>query len=208
MTTPDAIDGAAHEMLSQELNVEAVQVYGLKESSRFVEYRLKPNFRELGRRNLGKEAQELKKYMANMSSEDAAKLVSALPQNFQGLDLLPADVEIEFVARPGFAAAGYRGIVVVLETTIDDRLRDLGLLRELVNRVQGIRKEMALEYTDRIRLWIAGGDAVKRVVANHRDALGAEVLAVEVTAGATPAHVEPREVDLEGDLVRIGVARV
>jgi isoleucyl-tRNA synthetase len=67
---------------------------------------------------------------------------------------------------------------------------------------------MALEYTDRIRLWIAGSDAVLRVVATHREALAAEVLAVEVATGEAPAGAFVREVDVEGETVRIGVTRV
>jgi isoleucyl-tRNA synthetase len=208
LANPERLDGPAREMLSQELNVESVQVYGLNDSARFVEYRIKPNFRELGRRDLGKQAQELKKHMASMSSEDAASLVNALPQKFRGVDLYQADVDIEFVARAGFAAAGHRGVVVVLETTIDDRLRELGVLRELQNRVQGIRKDMALEYTDRIRLSIAGGQTLPRVVAAHKDALAAEVLAIEVTTGDPAADALVREVDVEGETVRIGVTRV
>jgi isoleucyl-tRNA synthetase len=208
LSNPDALDGAAHEMLTQELNVEAVQAYGLKDSSRFVEYRIKPNFRTLGQQGKGKQAQELKKQMAAMSSEEAAAVVNALPTKVHGVDLSANDVEIEFVAKPGFAAAGDRGIVVVLETTIDERLRDLGLLRELQNRVQGIRKEMALEYTDRIRLWISGGERLQTVVARYKDDLAAEVLAAEVTIGEAQAGVPPREAEVEGEALRIGVERV
>jgi isoleucyl-tRNA synthetase len=189
LSTPEVLDDSALEMLSQELNVESVKAYGRKEAARFVEYRIKPNFRSLGQKGLGKQAQELKKRMAAMSSEEAAALVDRLPAEVGGVALEPGDVEVDFAAREGFAAAGHRGVVTILETTIDDRLRDLGLLRELQSRVQAMRKEMSLEYTDRIRLWVSGSERVRRVVERYKGGLAAEVLASEVTIDTVAAPV-------------------
>jgi isoleucyl-tRNA synthetase len=130
---PALLDDSAREMLADELNVLSTHVYGPKESGRFVEYKLKPNFRSLGQKNLGKEAQELKKAMGALSSADAgvfaAKLMESGKETFGGIELERADVEIEFVSKDGFAAAGDRGGVVVLETTLDDELREKGLVR-------------------------------------------------------------------------------
>ncbi len=208
LSTPEVLEGAARAMLCEELNVESVRTYGPKDAARFVTQRIKPDFRKLGERNLGKEAQELKKKMAAMSpAEVEAFLDGAWPRKYGGGELHKDDVLIEFDAREGFRAAGNRGIVVVLETTLDDRLRDLGLVRELQNRVQGIRKDMALEYTDRVRVWIAAGERVQRVVAQYRDALAAEVLAVEVTVSEPPQGSAVREVDVDGEVLRIGIAR-
>ena len=203
---------SARAQLAEELNVEGdIETFGVENADRYVEFRLKPNFRSLGQRGLGKEAQLLKKAMGALSSADAGALASKLMNGeavrAEGVDLRREDVEIEFVAKEGFAAAGDRVGVVVLDTRITDKLRELGILRELQNRVQGIRKDMALEYTDRIRLSIAGGETLPRVVAQYRDALAAEVLAVEVTAGAPPEGALVREVDVEGEAIRIGVIR-
>jgi isoleucyl-tRNA synthetase len=117
------------------------------------------------------------------------------------------DVEMSFEPAPGVAAAADRVGSVFLDTQLDDELRDLGLLRELQNRIQTIRKEMDLEFTDRIRVWVAGSDRVRAIVEAYRETLAPEVLAVEVLTTKPDAGVETREADVEGEAVGIGVAR-
>jgi isoleucyl-tRNA synthetase len=207
---PRALDAAASAMLAEELNVQRLEQLGPKEAARFVDYRIKPSFRSLGQRGLGREAQALKKKMSAMSSEEAATFAISLtesgPRTFDGVDLYPADVEIEYLARDGFAAAGHRGLLVVLDTDLDDELRELGFVRELISRLQAIRKEMGLEYVDRVRVRIEASDRVRRIVGSHRDAISSEVLAVDI-AFAQGAG-EARQVDVEGEKADLWVDRV
>jgi isoleucyl-tRNA synthetase len=210
---PELIDQSAVVQLMEELNVvKGVETYGVENADRYVEFRVKPNFRSLGQRGLGKEAQMLKTAMAALSSAAAGSLAARLlaggPVTLGGVELGRDDVEVEFLAREGFAAAGDRVGVVLLDTQIDDELRDLGLVRELQNRIQTIRKEMGLEYTDRVRLVILGSDRLRAVVELHKDALAREVLAIEVSTVDVPRDLEWRTVDLEGEAVQIAIARV
>jgi isoleucyl-tRNA synthetase len=114
---------------------------------------------------------------------------------------------MSFEPAPGVAAAADRVGSVFLDTQLDDELRDLGFVRELQNRIQTIRKEMALEFTDRIRVWVEGSDRVRAIVDGYRETLAPEVLAVEVLTTKPDAGAEVREADVEGQAVRIGVAR-
>ena len=98
-----------------------------------------------------------------------------------GSTLKREDVEIEFAAKEGFAAAGDRVGVVVLDTRIDAELLDRGLVNELVNRVQAARKELGLEYADRILVSIIGAERVKAVVTAFSESIAAEVLANDVS---------------------------
>ena len=211
VSDPSMLDDAACELLKDELNVLEREIVLPKEAARFVEYRLKPNFRTLGQRGLGKQAQDLKKQMAAMSSADAATFAAALMEagkaSLGGIDLERADVEVEFVSKEGFAAAGDRAGVVVLETTLDDELRDLGFARELQNRVQTMRKEIGLEYTDRIALGVMGDDYVRSIVARDKGRLEAEVLATSVLVGAMPSDALTRDVDVDGHAVTLGMIR-
>jgi isoleucyl-tRNA synthetase len=216
---PDVIDGSASRMLVEELNVaEDVRVHGVESADAYVEFRLKPSFRSLGQRGLGKEAQALKKTMAKLPSAEAGAIASRLMAGeavtLEGVELRRDDVEVEFVAKEGFAAAGDRTGVVVLDTRIDDELRELGFMRELQNRVQTLRKEMGLEYTDRIALGIAGSERVGRIVERYKGELGSEVLAtgvsVEVGEGRDPSGGPWERVvdsDVEGEAVRIAARR-
>ncbi len=108
------------------------------------------------------------------------------------------------VAKEGFAAAGDRVGVVALETALDDHLRELGFLRELQSRVQAMRKDMGLEFTDRIVLGLSGGPRLSGVLAKYRDDLAREVLATAIE----PSHSgDEREVDVEGESVRLSMMR-
>jgi isoleucyl-tRNA synthetase len=148
--------------------------------------------------------------MAAMHSSEAADVASSLMTGetvaLDGVDLRRNDVEIEFVAKDGFAAAGERVGVVVLDTRIDERLREQGLLHELINRIQTMRKEMGLEYTDRIRVSVLGSGQVPRVARQFGDLLAEEVLAVHLSTTEPVSGGEVREVDVEGETVSLGVA--
>src|SRR5262249_19734818 len=155
------LDASASDQRREELNAEEIRFVPMDGADQYVEFRLKPNFRSLGQRGLGKEAQALKKTMGALTSAHAGSLAGSLVGGqgvvFEGVALRREDVEIEFVAKEGFAAAGDRAGVVVLDTRLDADLLDKGLRNELVNRVQMARKELGLDFTDRVRLHLVGG---------------------------------------------------
>jgi isoleucyl-tRNA synthetase len=197
-------------MIREELNVLGIEFVQGSKVRDFVEYRLKPNFRTLGQRGLGKEAQALKKTLAELTPEAAAKIQADLTNTgtaeVTGVTLNREDVEVTFTTKEGFVAAGDRVGVVVLETAMDDELLQLGFLRELQSRVQTVRKERGLEYTDRIRLTCSGGARTKDVIARYGSELAEEVLATSVAfADAPPQGANAVEVEVEGETVHLVV---
>lgn len=204
--------GAYLDMVKDELNVLAVEIVSSKDggAEAYVTTRVKPNFRTLGQKGMGKQAQDLKKGMAAMSPEDAQKLVAELLDEGKattlGIEVERDDVEVAFEAKEGYAAAGDRVGVVVLDTRLTDELRELGFVRELLNKIQTARKEMALEFTDRIALSVSGDERTARIVKAHASTIMSECLAVtvDVAAGDTGGS---REVEVEGEKVRLGIAK-
>jgi isoleucyl-tRNA synthetase len=194
------LEGAAIDHLKQELNVLSFHPVGLAAADRFVEFRIKPNFRALGQRGLGREAQKLKGLMAEMPSvaaaDVAAKLLADAEVSVDGIALTRADVDIELVAKEGFAAAGAKVGVVVLDTKLDDELLELGLVRELLSRIQTVRKELGLEYTDRVHLFLQVPEALREVVEKHREEIQVEVLAEQISFGPSTSE-DALEVPLE-----------
>jgi len=158
------------DMMKDELNVLAVEIV-TKGADEYVTYRVKPNFRTLGQKGMGAQAQQLKKFMAGMSAVDAQQLVADVLANGKAtvdlIEIEQADLEVAFDAKEGYAAAGERIGVVVLDTRLNDELRDLGYLRELLNRVQTARKEMGLDFVDRIHVRVAGSDRAMRIATAH-----------------------------------------
>ncbi|WP_394820905.1 isoleucine--tRNA ligase [Pendulispora albinea] len=208
-------------MIREELNVLEVEFVEDAQVRQYVTYKLKPNFRTLGQRGLGKEAQSLKKVLAEISAEEAARIHGELAANgtvvVAGVSLLPDDLEVAFTTHEGFSAAGDRVGVVVLETTLDDELRDLGFLREVQSRVQAARKDQGLEYTDRIKLWLSGGERLERIASHYGASLAKEVLATEIVvdkggaAGTRRSDGTGRkedEVDIDGETVGIAIEKI
>jgi isoleucyl-tRNA synthetase len=199
---------SAVDAVREELNVLEVRFGTDQDRRAFGKTTYKPNFRTLGQRGLGKLAQELKKAWASPSAEEAAVIAAAMKQGKAtrgDVEILRDDVEMTFEPAAGVAAAADRVGSVFLDTKLDDVLRELGFVRELLNRLQTIRKEMGLEFTDRIRVWVQCSDRARTIVEKHRDALAAEVLAVAIELGAPAAGVAPQVVDVEGEAVTLFV---
>jgi isoleucyl-tRNA synthetase len=210
--------GSAVDAIREELNVLEVKVGTDEDRRRFGTTSFKPNFRTLGQRGLGKLAQELKKAWVSPDPTELDVVRRAMKEGRamrRDVELLRDDIEMSFQPAPGVAAAADRVGSVFLDIQLDDELRDLGFVRELQNRVQTLRREMGLEYTDRIRVRIDGSARVRRIVESHRDDLASEVLASEMSVGPTAgdssaarwAPGEVRSVDVEGEKVALEVAR-
>lgn len=198
-------------LIAEELNVHEVRYLRPGEEGQAVRYALKPNFRALGPK-LGKKVQIAKQVLAK---SDAAALRAALATegkvvidiDGESVELGPAEIEVAVEASEGFAAAGGRAGVVVLHTALTDALRDEGLAREILSRVQGVRKELDLGFTERIALAVDGSERVRRVAAEAREILESEALAATVTIGAASFEGERREVTVDGEALIIVVAR-
>jgi isoleucyl-tRNA synthetase len=199
-------------LIREELNVHEVRWLRPGEEQGEVRYVLKPNFRALGPK-LGKKVQIAKQVLARA---DAAALRAALATDgkvtvdLEGepVELGPEEIEVVVEAAEGFAAAGGRAGVVVLHTALTDALRDEGLGREILSRVQGMRKELNLGFTERVRLAVDGSERVRRVAAGMHAEIAAEALAVEVAIGEAPFAGEQREAAVDGEAVAITLARV
>jgi isoleucyl-tRNA synthetase len=199
------------DMMKDELNVLAVEIV-TKGADEYVTYRVKPNFRTLGQKGMGAQAQQLKKHMTSMSATDAQALVASVLANgkatVDGIEIEQADLEVAFDAKEGYAAAGDRNGVVVLDTRLDDALRDLGYLRELLNRVQTARKELSLDFVDRIHVRLAGSDRATRIAKTHEATIRSECLAVALDVEApSDGSVPAREIDVEGDKVQLWITK-
>jgi isoleucyl-tRNA synthetase len=112
-------------------------------------------------------------------------------------------------AREGLVVQSEGGIMLGLDTALDDALRAEGTARELVNRIQRLRRDAGLELDDRIRLGIFGAPEVASAVEAHRDYIASEVLAVEVEVGSRlpqgHGYEHTREIRLDGREVTVAV---
>ena len=167
-------------LLREELNVRAVRFSA--EADRLVDFQVKPNYKALGRR-LGKDMKACAAALAAMPGAEARRAVLSgglsisLPSG--EVRLGEGDVTVAVRPREGFEAAGSASAVVALSGELDEDLRQEGLMREVLSRVQTLRKRLDLDYVERIRLGVGGDGAVLAAVQRFRETLAREALVAE-----------------------------
>ena len=197
---------AHQDQVLEELNVKAVEF--IARDAGLVSYTIKPNLPRLGKR-YGRKIPQLRAWLANEADGEAIARAAARGERYTTpvIDepLEPEDFVIETHSAKGFACEGDVGYLVALDTTLDDALLDEGLAREVVRSVQDARKQAGLEVSDRIRLGITGSAGIERALANHRDYVMAETLAIQWSVGqAGPLFVTERELADESWRIEIG----
>jgi isoleucyl-tRNA synthetase len=195
-TTLEAV--AAHaDLISEELNVKEVTTSD--DESALAHLSVKPNFRTLGPR-FGARMKEAAAAIAAIGAEDVEAIIAGGTIEVLGTALGLDDVVIERTARAGIAVATGEMLSVALDTEIDDDLRVEGVAREIVKAVQGLRRELGLDVSDRISLaWASDSSDVAAAFSAHQPWIASEVLASEVHRGGGDASF-----DL-GEGVRIGL---
>ena len=206
----DRLSAYVH-LIEEELNVK--ELHFIADASGRVVFEIKPNYRQLGPR-FGKRMPMVRKALDG-ADPDAVRSALASGEEFQ-LELPDGDmvalsselVEVSVKAESGFAASGGSVGTVILDTRLTDALVSEGIARELVSRIQTMRKEQQLDFTARIELQIAGDPALLAAGEAHADTIGAETLASSVTIGGAPlenAIVYEGAVDKRSVVLRIRV---
>jgi isoleucyl-tRNA synthetase len=196
------------ELVLSEINVKDIEY--ITDTSGVLKKKVKPNFKTLGRR-LGK---DMKAAVQAINGMDQATIAKVEKENYYQLvvgdntyDLTLEDFEIVAEDIPGWQVASDNDITVALDITLDEVLEAEGMARDIVNRIQNIRKDSDFEVTDRIAVALQHDDAVVAAVERFGDYIKSETLAdaLELKAGLT----EGVEIELPGEVkVLISVERV
>jgi isoleucyl-tRNA synthetase len=200
------------DVLRDELNVKRVQF--LQGAGDLVTLRAQPNFRQLGRR-FGSQTQQAAQAVKALDQAALAAYARGGIANIvvggETFQLEPGDVDVAEDAAGDLAVETDESCTIALDPTIDEALRLEGFARELVNRIQRIRKDSGLAVSDRIRLGVYGAGDVLRAADEHAAYITAETLAVSLATGAAPdgenGDGAVQTLDLDGAIVGISVAR-
>jgi isoleucyl-tRNA synthetase len=168
-------------LLLSELNIKEIEY--VSDASGIVKKGIKPNFKVLGKR-LGKNMKAGKAAIEAFTQEDIAQLERAGKYNLdldgEAFELGLSDVTITSEDIEGWLVASDAEITVALDATITPALEAEGMARELVNRIQNLRKDQDLDVTDRIRLKIQQHQAINQAVLQFEDYISQEVLATQL----------------------------
>jgi isoleucyl-tRNA synthetase len=203
------------DIVREELNVRDV-VFPADDAD-IVRLSAKPDFGRLGPR-FGRRTPEVARAIGQLDAASLAALRDGnevhLGLDGESLEVRPEEVRILEEAKGDLTVKADAGYVVGLDTTLTAELLEEGLAREIVSRVQRLRRESGLAVEDRIRLRIGGSDRVRKVVESYGDGIGRETLAVAVSAGHDSGgedpdegvHVGRFEIDGESVTIALGVA--
>jgi isoleucyl-tRNA synthetase len=197
------------ELLRAEVNVKAIEVVG--SDAELVRLRPRPNFRSLGKR-YGKRTPVVAAAAAGLGADQLRGLeegISAtLEVDGEPATFHPEDVVVEREVASDWLVSSDGPFVVALDPHLTPELRQEGMAREVVNRVQRIRKEAGYVYTDRIALSIDGDPLVLDAVRAHTEFIRGETLARSLAVGnRAPGSDLEQEVDIDGHGVVVGVQR-
>jgi isoleucyl-tRNA synthetase len=206
VSTNEAIRKAlvAHaELLEDELNVK--QVVALADDAALATLTFKPNLKTLGKK-LGKKLKDATAEIAAFTREQWGVLDGGGTVTVQGEAITKDDVLVARTAKGEVVVESSGDLTVALDTHVTDGLRREGLMRELVSRVQKLRKDQGLEVADRISLTLATQDAdLKACFTEHEARIKDEVLATSLVVSASG---EGDAMDLDGHVVTVRVVKV
>ncbi|MFN7965489.1 MAG: class I tRNA ligase family protein [Acidobacteriota bacterium] len=200
-------------IVAEELNVKQVAFGG--DADTYVHWKMQPNFRAIGPK-YGTLVPQIKQVLATVDAATLRRQLDAegaiqIVVEGQTVRLGPEEIAISLSARDHYAAASSPRVVVVLETDLSPELIEEGLARELINRIQSLRKELDLDYTDRIAVACEAAPehaaTLAALIARHGDLIAGETLAVELASARASEHQTVRHDELEGIAVTLGVSR-
>jgi isoleucyl-tRNA synthetase len=191
------------EQIAEELNVKSLGY--LSDEGGVAQYTLKPNLPVLGPRLGG----AMPKAIAALKALDAGAVVAALRRgepvevtvDGRVVALSAEDVLVQVAAMPGYAVAEEHGHLVALVTTLDERLVEEGIARELVHRLQTMRKSAGFEVSDRIYIAYEAGPTLARVLERWSDYVKAETLALTLRSTLDGADGYRESAEVEGEQV-------
>ena len=172
---------AVENLIKSEVNVKEIEL--IDDASGILVKTIKPNFKVLGPK-FGKDMRFVAQAIQNLNQEDIAIVEKegqiSLEINGKVVDLTQAEVEITSQDIEGWLVANQGGLTVALDVTITEDLRNEGNARELINRVQNLRKESGLEVNDRIKLIIQKNDILERSIKANEGYIKSETLTSEL----------------------------
>ena len=188
------------DLILSEVNVKELEL--LEEGNGMLVKSIKPNFKTIGPK-YGKQMKSIAAMVAQLSNDDIASIEAS--NGWSGMidgekiQLDMADFEIAAQDIPGWLVATEGGLTVALDITISEELKAEGIARELINRVQNLRKDSGLEVTDRILLKVETNEAIREAIRANMEYVCNEVLANDISFETVSMSALVTDLELDGD---------
>ncbi|MGM9818218.1 MAG: isoleucine--tRNA ligase [Paludibacteraceae bacterium] len=196
------------DLVKTEVNIKELLIVTNENSTIKLVKRIKPNFKTLGKQ-YGKQMKEIAAAIATLTQEQIGnietrgQIVLPLPSGDVAVEL--ADVEIATEDMPGWLVANEGNLTVALDIEVSDELRQEGIARELVNRIQNLRKSNGYEITDKIAVCIERSGNIDDAVCRFKDYIASQVLASSLIVADKVEN--PIALDFEDFIVNISIEK-
>ena len=193
-------------IIKEELNIK--EIHFVEDTSQFTSYTFKPQLKTLGQR-YGKKVNEIRTLLAEIDGSKAKKqldetgVLSLTLSDGEVANLAVEDLLIESGQTEGYMPLEDRGIVVVLDTKLTPELVEEGFVREIISKIQSMRKEADFNVTDHIVLYEEGNDKLKEIIERNAAVIKNDTLTDEFVFGTTEGFAQ--EFNVNGEKVKLGV---
>ena len=205
---PFRLDKFFSDIITDELNVKEIEY--TDDVSSFTTYSFKPQLRTVGPK-YGKRLNGIRAYLSSVDGTKAMAAIrseGALKFDVEGdeIVLTEDDLLIDTAQMPGYVSDTEYDVTVVLDTNLSPELIEEGFVREIISKVQTMRKEAGFEVMDHIRVYVSGNDKIGDAVKRNADEIRTEVLANDIAFGSTGGYV--KDWNINGESVSMGVERL
>ncbi len=207
VTAPRELGREFCEIIEDELNVKALEF--VNNSASYVSYNFKPQLKTLGPK-YGKMLGGIRNYLQSIDGSVAKKELDekgALSFTVDGTEIVlaPEDLLIETMQKEGFQAESDGGVTVVLDTNLTEELIEEGFVRELISKIQTMRKDAGFEVMDTIKIYVSGNASIEAIFRKNEESVCHDVLATEIISAEGGSY--SKDWDINGEKVLLGVAK-
>ena len=205
--TPDkeTTDALLHvaDLIKSEVNVKELVVVPAEQSEIRLVKKIKPNFKVLGKK-VGGQMKALAAAITAMTQDEIARMEADGQFTLLDYTLVPEDVEITTEDMPGWLVANNGILTIALDVELTDELIEEGIARELINRIQNLRKSSGLEITDRIAIELEDREEIHNAVLHCGEYIASQVLATSLELAA---DVQGDALEMDGYNVNIQIKK-
>lgn len=164
-------------LIKEELNVK--EIIFEKDLSKYMNFKVKPNFKEAGK-ILGSKMKNFTNHLANLSEEEINKVTKGETITFDDTEITPSLLDIKIESKEGMKVAMENNNFIILNTTLTEDLLKEGIAREVISKVQNLRKEKDFDIENRIKLYYNSNDYFEEVLKDFETYIKDETLALEL----------------------------
>ena len=195
------------EIITEELNIKKVEM--TDDADSFISYTFKPQLKTVGPK-FGKLVGGIRKALTEIDGSAAMKELNeegTLTLDINGVSVVLSrdDLLIDMAQSEGFETQSDGKVTVVLDKKLTPELIEEGFVRELISKIQTMRKEAGFEVMDRIRLFVSGNERLEKIIRDNSGTIGRDVLADDFTVGGTGGYTKDWKIN--GEPVTLGVEK-